>query len=65
MKNEVEMRKYLEYQGVTFIEPIYDGVAKLRVMDLTQVPSSMREQFDERGFFMTPEMEAKPKGGKK
>lgn len=65
MKSEVEMRRYLEYQGVPFTEPIYDGVPKLRVMDTTQLPATMREQFDKRGFFLAPETKSEKTGGKK
>lgn len=65
MKTEIEMRKYLEYQGITFIEPIYDGTPKLRVMDLTQIPVLMRKQFDERGFFKAPTEQDSSQGGKK
>jgi hypothetical protein len=64
VKTEAEMQAYLEYQGVPFVRPIYGGVSVLRVMDVTQIPQSMREQFDERGFFIAPKEESKPKGDK-
>lgn len=65
MKSEQEVQSFLDQQGVPYIRPIYDGKEILRVMDLTQVPGSMREQFDERGFFVAPKEENKAKGEKK
>lgn len=65
MKTEAEIRKYLDHQGVPYVEPIYAGVPKLRVMDLSQVPNSMREQFDDRGFFLAPDAEKPDSTGSK
>jgi len=62
--DEVKIRKYLGDNGVPFIEPIYDGKPKLRILDLTSLPQVMREQFDDRGFYKPLAEESKP-GGKK
>jgi hypothetical protein len=63
--DEVKMREKLDYSGVPYIMPIYDGVAKLRVMDLTQVSDGLRVHFDERGFFVEPKDKEASKGKKK
>ncbi len=65
MKSEREIRKYLDAQGIAFTEPIYDGEAKLRLLDVTRVPQLMRGQFDERGFFIAPKDEPSEEKGKK
>lgn len=64
-KTEGQMKAYLDYQGVPYARPIYGGVARLRVMDLSQIPEFMRSQFDERGFFQAPKDESSSKGKKK
>jgi hypothetical protein len=65
MKSESELRAYMDRQGVSYSMPIYTGVAKMRVMDLTQLPQTMRGQFDDRGFFIAPEDKPSTKGSKK
>jgi hypothetical protein len=65
MRTEAEIQKYLENQGYSFTRPTRGGVQVLRVMDKSQLPASMREQFDERGFFLAPEQQHEPAEEKK
>lgn len=65
MKTETELREYMDRQGVYYELPIYDGKARLRVMDTTQLPTVVLDQFDERGFFKAPEDKRASKGKEK
>lgn len=46
--NERELIAHMEAQGVSYTRGVGD---RLRVMDASQLPASMRESFDERGFY--------------
>lgn len=56
---KAKIKEYLDKNGVPYTEPIYQDGPKLRVMDLTTLPASMRLYFDERGFYKQPEGEKK------
>lgn len=71
MLDQRQIEEYLAGHGIPVTRPIYQDGQKLRVMDLTSLPASMRDYFDERGFLKTSEapkaeeQHEEAKGGKK
>ena len=65
MKTEREVESFLQAQGIAYSRVMKDGEERMRLLDTTQLPGPMREQFDERGFFIASEETNKAKGDKK
>lgn len=64
MVDREQIEEYIVKSGVPVTRPIYADGQRLRVMDLTVLPASMRVHFDERGFYKPP-VETSQEGEKK